>query len=289
MAWGASPRRARPRLVDPYGGLADVGGADCCARSATRRTRFEEDALRMVRAVRLAATLEFDDRAGDARRDRGARADSSRHLSGERIATELDKLLAAPSAVDRAPADGRDRPARGRSPPELAAQRGDPPEQGPRRGPLGPHAADGRRGAAPTGRSSGWPRSLHDIGKPATFADGHFLRPRRRSGPSWPARSSTGCARRAPCASGSSHLVRHHMFSYEPTWSDAAVRRFIGKIGRRTALDELFALREADNVGSAACRRDAGRLDELRARVAGGARAPRSCSTGAAWRSTATT
>ena len=64
-------------------------------------------------------------------------------------------------------------------------------------------------------------------------------------------------------------LVRHHMFSYEPNWSDAAVRRFIGKMAAigPGALEELLALREADNVGSG-LPAEAGRLDELRARVA---------------------
>ena len=59
------------------------------------------------------------------------------------------------------------------------------------------------------------------------------------------------------------------MFSYEPTWSDAAVRRFIGKmmsLGDGT-LDDLLALREADNVGSG-LPASAGRVDELRARIA---------------------
>jgi hypothetical protein len=64
-------------------------------------------------------------------------------------------------------------------------------------------------------------------------------------------------------------LVRHHMFSYEPNWSDAAVRRFIGKMGAigPGMLEELLELREADNVGSG-LPAGAGRLDELRARVA---------------------
>jgi len=59
------------------------------------------------------------------------------------------------------------------------------------------------------------------------------------------------------------------MFSYEATWSDAAVRRFIGRIGSigEGALEELLELREADNVGSG-LPRSAGRLDELRARIA---------------------
>ena len=56
------------------------------------------------------------------------------------------------------------------------------------------------------------------------------------------------------------------MFGYEPTWSDAAIRRFIVKVGP-DELEDLFLLREADNIGSGR-EPDAGGLDELRARVA---------------------
>jgi poly(A) polymerase/tRNA nucleotidyltransferase (CCA-adding enzyme) len=55
------------------------------------------------------------------------------------------------------------------------------------------------------------------------------------------------------------------MFSYESNWSDAAVRRFILKIGR-DSIDDLFDLREADNIGSG-LPADAGQLGELRDRV----------------------
>jgi len=63
-------------------------------------------------------------------------------------------------------------------------------------------------------------------------------------------------------------LVRHHMFSYQPTWSDAAVRRFIAKMAAigEGALDELLALRDADDIGSG-MPPDPG-LAELRARIA---------------------
>jgi poly(A) polymerase/tRNA nucleotidyltransferase (CCA-adding enzyme) len=57
------------------------------------------------------------------------------------------------------------------------------------------------------------------------------------------------------------------MFSYESGWSDAAVRRFIGRLRKvgPDALEELLALREADNVGSG-LPADAG-IRELRARI----------------------
>ena len=50
-------------------------------------------------------------------------------------------------------------------------------------------------------------------------------------------------------AEGVAHLVRHHMFGADPALSDAAVRRFLKRIGARN-LDSLFALRRADDIGS---------------------------------------
>jgi poly(A) polymerase/tRNA nucleotidyltransferase (CCA-adding enzyme) len=60
-------------------------------------------------------------------------------------------------------------------------------------------------------------------------------------------------------------LIRQHMFMYDTGWSDAAVRRFIGKVGV-PALDELIDLRAADNVGSGRPA-DAGGLGDLRRRI----------------------
>lgn len=42
------------------------------------------------------------------------------------------------------------------------------------------------------------------------------------------------------------HLVKEHMFRYESTWSDAAVRRFIIRAGKEN-LENLFLLRAADS------------------------------------------
>ena len=92
MAWGARPGET-PALIDPYGGALDAR-AGVLRAVGDPATRFEEDALRMIRAVRLATTLEFEIDA-DTLAGIRAHADLVRHLSGERIAAELDKLLAA--------------------------------------------------------------------------------------------------------------------------------------------------------------------------------------------------
>ena len=89
---------------------------------------------------------------------------------------------------------------------------------------------------------------VHDIGKPSTLADGRFHRH-----DSVGAELADALLRRLryPRAAADlvALLVRHHMFTVDPTASDAAVRRFIKRVGIE-AIDPLFALRRADDVGS---------------------------------------
>ena len=99
LAWGAGGNETRPGLVDPYDGRSDIAARVIRAVGEPRR-RFEEDALRIVRAVRFATTLGWTIEPATLAAI-AATAPLVGHLSGERIAMELDKLLAA----DR-PSDG---------------------------------------------------------------------------------------------------------------------------------------------------------------------------------------
>jgi len=259
MAWGAAPAD-EPALVDPYAGRRDIELRTLRAVGEPA-ARFEEDALRMVRAVRLAATLGFGIEAATLA-GMHSRSDLVRHLSGERIGAELGKLLgaAAPSVGLRLMGSTG---ILGAFSPELAAQRGVPQNKVPGED-LWDHtvrSVDAARRDRPVVRFA---TLLHDIGKPATYADGHFL------GHDAVGAELAGAfldRLRAPRAVRERvvQLVRHHMFSYEPAWSDGAVRRFIAKVGVH-AVEELFELREADNVGSG-LPPDAGGLGDLRARV----------------------
>ncbi len=263
MAWGATPvddATLPATLVDPFGGRADVARRVLRA-VADPETRFKEDALRMVRAVRLAATLGFSVEPDTlaAIRDQ---APLAAHLSGERIAAELGKLLAA------------ERPSIGLElladtglldtiSPELAAQRG-----------VVQNKIEGEdlwqhtlrtvdaTPAHPVVRLAAF---VHDIGKPATQADGHFYG-HETVGAEQARELLERLHEPRIVTERVAHLVRQHMFKYESSWSDSAVRRFIGKVGR-DVLDELFALREADNIGSGVAPAADG-LDELRARIA---------------------
>jgi len=264
LAWGAEATDgggfAHAAFVDPHGGLADL-------RSRTLRAvgdpeeRFREDSLRMIRAVRLAAVLEFrieDETLAAIRRSSGLAA----HLSGERVAAELDKLLHAP------------RPSTGLrlmgssgllavAFPELASQRGVPQNkiEGEDLWDHTLRTVDAAPADRPVVRLAAL---LHDVGKPPTEADGHFYQHEVVG-----AEVAEDVLRRLrtprAVADRVVRLVRQHMFRYEPEWSDTAVRRFIAKVGL-AGIDDLLALREADNVGSGLSR-DAGDLPELRSRI----------------------
>ncbi|QQO11404.1 CCA tRNA nucleotidyltransferase [Breznakiella homolactica] len=62
------------------------------------------------------------------------------------------------------------------------------------------------------------------------------------------------------------HLIRQHMFHYDESWSDAAVRRFIIRVGE-PYLDALYALRRADAFATAGTELPADFLCPLISRV----------------------
>ena len=84
----------RSGLVDLYGGLADMEDEVIrCVGDA--RERFDEDALRMLRAVRFSAQLGYriDEATGEAVK---ALAPNLQKISAERIQVELVKLVTSP-------------------------------------------------------------------------------------------------------------------------------------------------------------------------------------------------
>jgi len=255
-----APPYPAPVLVDPFNGRADAA-ARILRAVGNPRLRFREDALRMIRAIRLAATLPADiepDTLGAIRENAGLAA----HLSQERVAAELDRLLGAsrPSVGLRLMAETGLLEVLW---PDLAMQRGVPQNKTPGED-LWDHtlrSVDAAPIERPTVRLAAL---LHDIGKPSSAADGHF-HGHETLGAEVARTFLEHLRYPRSVVDRVVHLVRQHMFGYEPAWSDVAVRRFIGTVGR-DALEDLLDLRTADNVGSGQDP-DAGRLAELRVRI----------------------
>ncbi|MFN4245215.1 MAG: CCA tRNA nucleotidyltransferase [Brevinematia bacterium] len=61
-------------------------------------------------------------------------------------------------------------------------------------------------------------------------------------------------------------LVRHHMFYYTDEWTDSAVRRFMRNVGL-DIIDDLFVLREADRIGSGKRKPGSISLQKLKNRI----------------------
>jgi len=242
MAWGGQPGEPLT-LADPFDGQMDLAGRTLRAVGDPTE-RFGEDALRMIRAVRLSATLglTIEPRTLLAI---GAQADLVEHLSGERIAAELAKLLAASTpSLGLRPLESTGL-LRGISV-ELATQRGVP--QNKRSGEdLWDHTVR-TVDAAPVDRPIVRLAALvHDIGKPATLSDGRFI------------------GHEVVGATLAGTLL-DRLRVPRATADRVAVRRFIAKVGR-PALDDLLELRRADNIGSGVDP-DAGGLAALRHRIA---------------------
>jgi tRNA nucleotidyltransferase (CCA-adding enzyme) len=270
IAWGApapasgggagSPGGPTPTIVDPFDGVADVN-ARVLRAVGDPPARFGEDALRMVRAVRLAAVLDFTIEPATLEAIRASAALAA-HVSGERVAAELGKLLAGarPSAGLRLMAETG---LLAVILPELDAQRGVPQNKI-----EGEDLFDHTLrtvDAAPAGRPVvRLAALLHDIGKPATIDDGPF-RGHESVGAEMAEKLLDRLHLPRSAVSRVVHLVRNHMFTYDPDWGDAGVRRFIQRVGI-DAIDDLFTLREADNVGSGVPV-DAHHLAHFRARV----------------------
>ena len=229
-------------LHDPFDGRADLA-ARLLRTVGDPRARFEEDALRLVRAGRFAGRFEMTiDPATEAAAIE--LAPSAATVSGERVRDELTRILELDPKPSRALGILERLGILRVIVPEVAALRGVPQSKAVPGDALD-HTLAAVDAAPPEVRLAAL---LHDIGKATTLRDGHFIGHdtvgadlavqvlQRLRVPTAPAARITGA-------------IRHHMYDYDAAWTDAAVRRFI----RRTAQVDrrlLFDLRRADNAAS---------------------------------------
>lgn len=256
---------ARGVLVDPHGGLADLGRHTLRAVGDPVE-RFREDALRPVRAARFAATLEMELEPAT-RAALGRTADRAARVAVERVRAELERLMEAPQ-----PSVGfellREADLLPLWMPELTLGYGVPQNRY--------HAFDvyehGLRtcNAAPVDKPEvRWAALLHDIGKPATRVEregeGTFYN-HQFVGAELADRLLERLRFPLDARARIVHLVREHMFDYRRGWSDAALRRWLRRVGQEAVAD-LFDLRIADSLGNGLRQGFPVYLEDMRQRI----------------------
>lgn len=253
-------------VIDLFDGLTDL--ANGLVRAiGDPLVRFAEDGLRPLRAIRFACRFGFSI-DGPTLAAIPFSIDQFRKVSVERIREEFSKILLATR-----PSIGIGLlETTGLLPeflPELAACRG-VGQGGPHRFDVFDHQAQACN-ATPAELELRLAALLHDIGKPA----------RRVAGPDGglsfhghdqlSAEMSGQALRRLKypntIISQVTHLVRHHMFDYSADWSDAAVRRFVHRVGL-DMVRPLALLRLADMTGARGCPADPRSVLPLLDRVA---------------------
>ncbi|MDQ5951699.1 MAG: hypothetical protein QG639_980, partial [Patescibacteria group bacterium] len=110
---------------------------------------------------------------------------------------------------------------------------------------------------------------LHDIDKPATFASNESGEITFYNHEVVGARTAKQIAERLRLSKRDIErifiLVRYHMFYYQPEHTDAAIRRFMRKVGLEN-VNDMLDLREADRLGSGA-KKTSWRLEEMKQRM----------------------
>lgn len=248
-------------LLDAHGGMKDL-------REGVIRTvgnpekRFREDALRILRACRFRSQLGFriEEKSMLAMNETKSEL---RHISKERIAHELDRLLLGENARD-ALMDTVD--VLSFVLPELAAMKGFEQNTPYHIYDVLEHTAWTIH-EAPSQSLVRWAALLHDVGKPAAAFDGQDGRRHFYGHASVGAEIACAALERLRMSASFKEkvvlLVRHHDDIVEPT--PRALKRLLGKLGGDTELFTAFCnLRRADCLAHAPMHRDgAKQADEL--------------------------
>ncbi len=251
-------------VIDLHNGLQDLAKKIICTVRSPD-DRFKEDALRMLRAIRLACQLQFEIDPLTLSAIKHYH-ELIKKISAERVTQEFLAILSS------------DQPDRGiqllhqtdlltHIMPELTQGIG--VEQGGHHDTdVWVHQLDSLKNCPSPDPIVRLATLLHDVGKPDTFQQRNgqitFYNHEIVS-----SRIAHKIAQRLKLTNDQQEklfkLVRYHMFHYQPHQTDAAIRRLIKRVGLEY-IDDILAVREADRLGSGA-RKTSWRLEELKERI----------------------
>lgn len=260
--------QGKPLIIDPYHGQEDIKNKLIRAVGDPNK-RFNEDALRLLRAIRIASELEF---LIEAKTFAAliTNAPLINQISGERIRDELFKILATSH-----PYDGfmllRNSGLLKEILPELE-KAFEIPQASPGRHHIydvGTHSFFSLKFCPSTDPLIRLATLLHDVGKPVTFK-------KDKSGLITFYNHEVIGASIVRHIANKLHLskkqldklitlVRWHQFSVDEKQTDSALRRFIRRVGKEN-LKDMLDLRVGDRLGGGA-QETSWRLEEFKKRL----------------------
>ena len=257
-------------FIDPYGGKTDIENG-IVRTVGNPDARFSEDALRVLRAIRFATTLDFkiEDKTWEGIINNNSGIEK---ISGERIRDELLKILVSDQAYNgivlldlagildiifpelaKGKGVSQVRPGRHHKT-DVFTHNIESLKHAPTKNPLVKLAA-----------------LLHDVGKPYVArpdAEGHvtFYNHEVKG-----AQVIENIAERLKLSKKDKEkiitLIRWHMFTVDEFLTDAAIRRFIRRIGLENVTD-MMDLRIGDRLGGGTQVAESWRLKKFKERIA---------------------
>lgn len=260
---------ADQKIIDPYQGLKDIKSKTIKAVGEPSR-RFQEDALRLMRAIRIATELEFEIEKQTFKAIQ-QNAKLIEEVANERVRDELFKLLASGS-----PYIGilklREVGVLQIILPELEKCFGIK-QEGPKHArvyDIGEHSLLTLQHTPSDDPLVRFVALLHDIGKPDTVnktKDGNvtFYQHDVVGG-----RLVLSIAKRFNLSKKQTdklfRLVRWHLFTVDENQTDAAIRRFIKNVGKEN-IEDMMALRVGDRLGGGTQKAVSWRMEKFKERI----------------------
>ncbi len=252
-------------IIDPYGGQEDLKNKLIKAVGDPTE-RFEEDALRIMRAIRLSSQLGFmiEDQTLVALKEKVA---NLKEISWERIGAETMKLLGTEHAADGIQLmvnTGIIEIVM----PELLSMK-EVKQGGHHIYDVFTHSLEALRACPSPDPVVRLATLIHDIDKPVVAKAGGERGVTFYNHEVSGARTAKRIAERLKLSKKDQDrvftLVRWHMFVYESKMTDASIRRFIRRVGKEN-IHDMMALRIGDRVGGGS-KATSWRLTELQKRI----------------------
>ena len=257
------------QLVDPFNGRADIN-AQVIRAVGDPDKRFQEDALRLIRAIRIATQLEFEvdqETFQAVIRNRGLLS----NIAWERIRDELFKILSSVNpyiGIIKLKEVGILEIIL----PEVSAcfgiqQEG---EKHDRIYDVGDHLLQSLKHCPSTDPLTRLATLIHDIGKFKTYRKDNKGNVTFYHHEVVGSKQALAIAERFNLSKKQTdkliRLVRWHQFTVDTIQTDSAIRRFIKNVGLEN-IDDMLALRIGDRLGGGTQRAVSWRMEEFQSRI----------------------